>query len=343
MKSEAAALEETEHSIYVPESDADDDENQLEAGPDALKALNSFLVASGKEPSPCHLQVPWESARKKTQFFYVSKVKEVITETVRTLAPYDKRNLLQATLNSLEAGEINDETLSVSSDILMAVVESYNTLSEPRERRQLLSIIADIIPFKRLQELISGISRHQVTQAKKHKDQFGRGAAVPVSAGLPRERVDSARVDHFLDFVTSSHITQDLPFGTKNIKLDSGEVIEIPNIIRLMIPSRVVEQYFDFCKGREFEPLGKRTLLRILSNSCPASERKSLQGLDYYVADGGKAFDNLLSVIEELELYGLSKEESSEIKQALREGKTYLKSEYKVIIIQLKLPRVRKE
>ena len=199
MKSEVVAVGETEHSIYVPESDADDDENELEAGPDALKALNSFLVASGKEPSPWHLQVPWESAGKKTRFFYVSKVKEVITETVRTLAPYDTRNLLQATLNSIEAGEINDQTLSVSSDILMAVVESYNTLSEPGERRQLLSIIADIIRFKRLQELISGISRHQVTQATKHKDQFRRGAAVPVSAGLPRERVDSAKVDHLLD------------------------------------------------------------------------------------------------------------------------------------------------
>ena len=140
---------------------------------------------------------------RKPSFFYVSKVKEVITETVRTLAPYDKRNLLQATLNSLEAGEINDETLSVSSDIFMAVVESYNTLSEPGERRQLPSIIADIIPFKRLQELIPEISRHQVTQAKKHNDQFGRGAAVPVSAGLPRERVDSGKVDHFLDLALS--------------------------------------------------------------------------------------------------------------------------------------------
>ena len=140
-----------------------------------------------------------EERKQENRVFYVSKVKEVITETVRTLAPYDTRNLLQATLNSIEAREINDETLSVSSDILMAVVESYNTLSEPRERRQLLSIIADIIPFKRLQELIPGISRHQVTQATKHKDQFGRGAAVPVSTGLPRERVDSAKVDHLLD------------------------------------------------------------------------------------------------------------------------------------------------
>ena len=110
-----------------------------------------------------------------------------------------------------------------------------------------------------------------------------------------------------------------------------------------MIPSRVVEQYFAFCNKRKFKPLGKRTLLRIISNSFPASERKSLQGLDYYVADGGKAFDNLLSVIEGLELNGLSKEESSEIKQKLREGKTYLKSEYRVIMILLKLPWVWKE
>ena len=84
--------------------------------------------------------------------------------------------------------------------------------------------------------------------------------------------------------------------------MESRETIEIPNVIQLMIPSRVVEQYITFCKEQEFEPLSKRTLLRILSTSCPVSERKSLQGLDYYVADGGKAFDELLVVIEKLEL-----------------------------------------
>ena len=51
----------------------------------------------------------------------------------------------------------------------MAVVESYNELSDPGERRQVLSITADILPFKRLR----------------------------VSSGLPRERVDSSKVDHF--------------------------------------------------------------------------------------------------------------------------------------------------
>lgn len=94
--------------------------------------------------------------------------------------------------------------------------------------------------------------------------------------------------------------------GKKNIKMENGETIEIPNVSRLMIPSRVVEQYNTFCKEQEFEPLSKRTLLR-KSTLCPASERKCLQGLDYYVADGGKAFDELLVVIEKFELQGLKK------------------------------------
>ena len=287
--------------------EGDDDNDELETKANALEALNCFLVSTGKEPSPCTLQVPWETASKKTQAFYVSKLKEVITETVHTLVPNDSDNLSKATLNTITAGEINDETLSVNTGILMEVVESYNELSDPGERRQVLSIIAHILPFKRLQELIPEATRHQVTQAKKHKEQFARGTSVPVSSGLPRERVDSSNVDHFLDFITSGHVIQDLPFGTKNIKMESGETTEIPKVIRLMILSRAVEQYITFCKEQEFEPLSKRTLLRILSTSCPASERKSLQGLDYYVADGGKAFDELLVVIEKLELQGLKK------------------------------------
>ena len=113
-----------------------------------------FSGVNWKGTFSLHPQVPWQIASKKTQPFYVSKVKEVITEAVHTLAPNDTDNLLKATLNSITAGEINDQMLSVNTGILMEVVESYNELSDPEERRQVLSIIADILPFKRLKELI---------------------------------------------------------------------------------------------------------------------------------------------------------------------------------------------
>ena len=118
-----------------------------------------FSGVNWKGTFSLHPQVPWETASKKTQPFYVSKVKEVITETVHTLAPNDTDNLLKATLNSITAGEINDQTLSINTGILMEVVESYNELSDRKERRQVLSIIADILPFKRLQELIPEVTR----------------------------------------------------------------------------------------------------------------------------------------------------------------------------------------
>ena len=132
-------------------SEGDDDNNESETKANALEALNCFLVPTGKEPSPCTLKVPWETASKKTQAFYVSKVKKVITETVHTLAPNDTDNLLKATLHSITAGEINKEMLSVNTGILMAVVESCNELFDPGERRQVLSVIANILPFKWLQ------------------------------------------------------------------------------------------------------------------------------------------------------------------------------------------------
>ena len=128
-----------------------------------------------------------------------------------------------------------------------------------------------------------------------------------MSSGLPREPVDSSKADHVIDFLTSGHAFRICHLGKKNIKMESGETIDIPNVIRLMILSRVVEQYDTFCKEQEFEPLSKLTLLRILSTLSQASERKCLQGLNYYVADGGKAFDELLVVIEKLELQGLKK------------------------------------
>ena len=88
--------------MYLPDSEEDDDNDKSENKANALEALNCFLVSTGKEPSPCTLQVQWETASKKPQAFYVSKVKEVITETVHTLAPNDTGNLLKATLNPLQ-------------------------------------------------------------------------------------------------------------------------------------------------------------------------------------------------------------------------------------------------
>ena len=62
-----------------------------------------------------------------------------------------------------------------------------------------------------------------------------------------RMKVDYARVDHFLNFITSLHIVQDMPFGERMLKLSTGEVIKTPNVVRMLIPERITQQYLQTC------------------------------------------------------------------------------------------------
>ena len=98
-----------------------------------------------------------------------------------------------------------------------------------------------------------------------------------------RMYVSAEQLDHFLDFVTSAHIVQDLPFGESTLKLSSKEKIIVPNVVRTVIPERIVQQYNLSCSEAGFLPMGRSTLLRMLI-VCSASVRNSLQGLDYFTA-----------------------------------------------------------
>ena len=145
-----------------------------------------------------------------------------------------------------------------------------------------------------------------------------------------REKVDFAKLDHFLDFITSSNIVQDLPFGRKTLTLSSGMKIDIPNVIKTVLPSRLIKQYNQYCSEEGYTPLSTRTLFRILSGACVASVRKSLQGIDSYAAEGGRGFDDLLSLLETLVQYGANEIVIAELKDNLKYLKQYIKSDYKV-------------
>ena len=76
--------------------------------------------------------------------------------------------------------------------------------------------------------------------------------------------------------------------------------------------------------------MSKSTMVRIL-DACKATVRKSLQGLDYIAAEGAKAFDDLVDVVNKL--HGVKGVEwSSDSKHMLKKGKQYLKYDYKVNI-----------
>ena len=54
-------------------------------------------------------------------------------------------------------------------------------------------------------------------------------------------RFSVTQIDHFIGFITSSHIIQDLPFGERTITLSSRETIKVPNVTKTIVPERIVK------------------------------------------------------------------------------------------------------
>ena len=98
--------------------------------------------------------------------------------------------------------------------------------------------MADKVSFAKIQEWIPGLTKYR----------YMRGTPVPSQSPQTRMMVPQEKLAHFLDFITSPHIIQDLPFGEKVVSLSTKEVIKIPNVVRSMIPERIVQQYQAYSK-----------------------------------------------------------------------------------------------
>lgn len=168
----------------------------------------------------------------------------------------------------------------IQSETVDALVECYNNATTWDTKRQILSIMADKLTIRQLQALLPGLSEYKVSIARKHSLEHGRGTPVEQSH-TPRIKIDVNKLDHFLSFITSGHVVQDMPFGERVLKLSTGEKLRVPNVIRVMIPERIITQYEQYCIETGFTPI-RRSTLRTIIKECSASIRKCLQGLDYY-------------------------------------------------------------
>ena len=137
------------------------------------------------------------------------------------------------------------------------------------------------------------------------------------------------KVDHFVDFLNRPYFHQDVAYGMRNLRLDNGETISMPNIVRTVTRSTMIMQYHQHCESIGYEPLSKRTLYRMLEVR-EASQRKSLQGLGSTAAEGSTAFETLRMLIQQLELFGVDKSWCQAISTKLDKRKQYLKTEYRV-------------
>ena len=207
--------------------------------------------------------------------------------------------------------------------------EAYNNAASTFTRRVILSIVAPQIGFKLLSSFIPGITPYRYITARTHATELGTGALVKRSPRII-QRFFPAQIAHFIDFVISSHICIDMPFGEKILKLSDGTELHVPNTIRSLVPTKIIEQYYLYCRQMcfGFEPLGSSSLYKIL-DICKASTRQAFQGLNNFVADGSNAFLGLTKLVDALPI---DSDLKKRLTKDLHRAKQYFKSDFKVHI-----------
>ena len=190
------------------------------------------------------------------------------------VAPNQSDQLWQSLVTSKSFGQhpFDDDEEREDELLMRALAECYRNANNWQTRRQILSIMADKVSYKALQKWIPNLTRYRFSEARRHILVEGKGVAPSLQSSQTRMAVSQTQLDHFLDFITSPHVIQDLPFGEKSIKLSTKEIITVPNVIRLMIREYIVKKYLTYSEECGFTPLSRRTLMRILT-VCSACVR----------------------------------------------------------------------
>lgn len=212
-------------------------------------------------------------------------------------------------------------------NVLRAIAEAYDNADSSLGRRTILSIVAKQVDYNLISSVIPGLTRYRYTAARLYAEEYGDGMII-VPPPRTCVRFYPAQMEHFIDFVLSPHVTTDLPFGEKTLQLSDGTNLQVPDTIRSINSTRIIQQYYEYCYQMysDFVPLGSSSLYKILE-CCKASTRKSLQGLNNFVADGVAAFEGLKSLIENLSIDG---QEKTRLNTSLQRAKQYFKSDFKL-------------
>ena len=229
-------------------------------------SLNNFLrrVDGRISPIRSQLRTDVEQISSRTSRYYRHKVVQAVETVLEAIAPGNSKWLFQQVIegySSLAAENLPEQGL------LATLIQLYEEASSWHTRQQILSIFARDYSKTELLALVPGLTKWRVDEARRHAFHSGPGRVIEPPT-LQRSRLDPSKVDHFLDFISSPLFLQDVAYGTKKLKLTSGEEIEIPNVVRTVIGSRLIQLYQIYCKDFSFTTLGRSTLFNILKVRC---------------------------------------------------------------------------
>ena len=232
-----------------------------------LHSLNNFLRQAGDgrvSPIRSQLSTNVDNISSPTARYYRRKGVQAVESVLDAMAPGQNRWLLQQVMEACSHTTTGPNVNISEKTLLSRLVTLYNEAINWYTRQQILSVFVGDYSKTELLAFIPGLTKWRIDEARKHAFRTSPGHMIDPPV-IHRCRLDPVKVDHFLDFISSPSFLQDVAYGTKNLKLSDGETIEIPNVVRTVVASRLIHLYHSYCEESGFsEPIGRSTLLNIL-------------------------------------------------------------------------------
>lgn len=207
---------ETQCSTYKPlESSDDSGDETIPGATSSREKLNKFLSSKDISPIRSNLNKRWHFTNERTKRHNTRKVPQAVHTVIgRNCAsiyrwPVGGVSVIKRNGTSV----VNGPRISCWL-ITKALTECYDNAGHRGTRQQILSILANKVSLKMLKRWIPSLTRYRFNIARHHQLLHGRGGML-LTEKYTRMYMGPGQLRHFLNFITSGHIIQDLPLGEK--------------------------------------------------------------------------------------------------------------------------------
>ena len=198
--SSQSSIPEEEISIWIDEMEEQNSKRQK-----LNEAVHSIL-GGRYSPVMSTLNTTWDDVSDTQQRYYIRKAKETIATSLSVITPGQEELVWKALQTEVVLNVDRDKQgkrkhFDPSSGLVDSLVKAYEQSSHWQTKRQILSLFADDFSRAELQEMIPGISKWRIDQARQHAKEAGKGQPLPEIPSF-RTKIDREKVDHFIEYIS---------------------------------------------------------------------------------------------------------------------------------------------
>ena len=101
-------------------------------------------------------------------------------------------------------------------------------------------------------------SKYKIDKAKMLANK-SKGLTLPWKGSFKKNKLNTTKVEHFLDFIFDSGLVQDVTYVINKLKYDSGNIQVLPKAILTCKYSQLIDFYQYFRKESDYQALSEST------------------------------------------------------------------------------------